>query len=461
MESIDFFEYRDLLMFGSTDASIGIVTLWTAKETIAEHVGLDRVAIIGQLYSKYDGINALLRNLLQAKHIRHIIVTGQDLSNSGEALLRFSQRGLNGRRISGTDIEIEADLPLESVEQIRTHVSFHDYREMKDFTSLKSMIASLPTAGPYGVPEIIPRPKPTLDQKIPSTGAGFQVTADKVGTAWLEILKNVLDHGTIKRSQHHDDQTEIINVMAVITDEDPDDIQWFPFFEFQQQELSDYYESILTKRKQSGISYTYGQRLRDHHGIDQIQSITADLRNAGHSRRALAVTWNVASDYNNPSPPCLIFVQALVQEHQLFFTAFFRSHDIYGCWPQNAFALRRLQANICKELGFSLGPLTIISGSAHIYESSWRKTQNILREYKSGFTPDPNGSFIITIEKGEIVLEHQSPTGKSRLSADSAMKIIRKLNPDRISQTSHALYLGKELCRAEYALKNKIPYVQD
>ena len=55
--------FEENLIVGNIDSSIGVATLWTPKEAIAKSIDMEKVAVVGQLYSN-DGINPMMRNVL-------------------------------------------------------------------------------------------------------------------------------------------------------------------------------------------------------------------------------------------------------------------------------------------------------------------------------------------------------------------------------------------------------------
>src|SRR3989338_10957945 len=137
-----------------------------------------------------------------------------------------------------------------------------------------------------------------------------------MGDIWLKILDTIMRFGNVKKSQHSSDQREVVNLISVITGENVDAIDWKPYFLFTKEELQNYLPQVLTKNPIPNVEYTYGQRLRDHDGIDQIRSIIEDLKKTPYSRRAVVVTWKVAKDHNNPHAPCLDLIQCLVQNNK-------------------------------------------------------------------------------------------------------------------------------------------------
>ena len=85
---------------------------------------------------------------------------------------------------------------------------------------------------------------------------------------------------------------------------------------------------------------------------------------------------------------------------------------------------------------------------------------------------DPKGFFIILVQNEQIVIEHfkgrwengQLLTGSADyiIEGTSAEKLCHTiLDAGLISDLKHGAYLGRELQKAENALKNKKKYIQD
>ncbi|HLC88902.1 MAG TPA: hypothetical protein VJG49_02605, partial [Candidatus Nanoarchaeia archaeon] len=223
-----------ILLTGNPLSQVGILTLFTQKELISQHLHQDNYALIGQLYNPSQGISILLRNCLANKNLRYLIICGQDLSGSGEALLRLSRDGVEelwendpvqGNHVQGCLIRnlaekriIEKEIPLEAVELFRKNVQVLDYRHLKDFSQLNAIITSLIPLPSYGEPELFPEAElnVTTFSADPSL---FQVKGRTVGDAWLKILDTVMRFGIVKKSEYAEDQKEVLNLAAVITSE--------------------------------------------------------------------------------------------------------------------------------------------------------------------------------------------------------------------------------------------------
>lgn len=82
-------EYRKELLIGNLDRSVAICSLWSDREYVAGKVGVENVAVIGNLYSHGTGIEGIIRNVLANPAIRTIIIAGKDKSRSAETLKNF------------------------------------------------------------------------------------------------------------------------------------------------------------------------------------------------------------------------------------------------------------------------------------------------------------------------------------------------------------------------------------
>ncbi len=467
---------RQSVKFGNPESGVAVCTLWTPLEIVDRHLDNSSYAVIGQLYSKDSGLNTVLRYCLSNKKVRCIVVCGQDRTQSGQALINLREKGVDEKRqvIGVVGATVDKEIHLAAVERFRKNVEVIDARGIIDYSKLKEIIKQFPKKGSYGKPEVFPEAKMEVPENFP-TDPVFKVRADAVGEAWLQALNIVMKFGALKESQHDEKQKEIVCLVAVITKEDTGKISWHPYFTFPKEELEAYYPQVLSDQKIAELSYTYGQRLASHNGIDQLRRMAEKLVEAPHTRRAIAFTWDVELDTDSKNPPCLSLVQALVQGKRLCLIAYIRSNDIYGAWPKNAFALRKLQQQLCEKTGNRLGELVIISASAHIYERHFRQVNELLHDYPLGASIkldlprstgnlDPRGNIHIETENGRIKLNHLTPEGRriESFSAKTAEEAARWLVLEqKISDVSHALYIGQELMKAETAIRKGLKYVQD
>ncbi|HLC65118.1 MAG TPA: DUF4346 domain-containing protein [Candidatus Nanoarchaeia archaeon] len=88
------------------------------------------------------------------------------------------------------------------------------------------------------------------------------------------------------------------------------------------------------------------------------------------------------------------------------------------------------------------------------------------RRFPRNWKPDPKGYFLIKVNREKKRIEVGYVTGKHRLTtkftgnnAEELFYVI--LDKGLVSLLSHAAYLGKELAKAEIALKTNKKYHQD
>ncbi|HAC65422.1 MAG TPA: thymidylate synthase [Cyanothece sp. UBA12306] len=463
-----------------------IITGWTVKQSVAKHLKPEEYAVIGNLYSPTRGISPLIRNLLANPHVRFLVIlqaTKEDKNAGGcQCLLDFLENGFNqgksdtGReswiinsKITGyIDIEIDADA-LENLRQcLQVQLAKSIKEVIKIVEELKDKILE-----PWGEPISFPQTEitPTV---LPGPRYGHRLEGKTIAETWVKILHRIKTTGTIRPTTYGQWQ-ELIDLMAIITDEPPD--FYFPdpnYLPIKRKFLQDYIGQILDDAPQKeGVKYTYGQRLRSWFGRDQIEQLINKLAGDIDSSRAVMSLWDVGDYEDNDSPPCLNHIWVRIVENELSLTATFRSNDMFSAWPANAMGLRYLQQyikdKITKKSNYkiTLGPLIIISQSAHIYSDCWEHADRVIStEYEKinqqrNFD-DPSGSFLISIKDNQIMVEHITPGSGEVVNCylgKNACKLYREiaLNCPTL-QVEHAMYLGTELQKAELCLLKKINY---
>jgi len=495
--------YKQVLQVKNPTNPVGVVVMWTERQVVADLLKDANYCAIGNLYSS-AGISAMIRNIYANPHIRKIVLWGADLSRSGQALLEFMKNGVDeGHFIIGDEKkgQIEKEIPIDAIELFRKSVKVVNLRgkSVADFQNEVNNIQP-DMDMPFSEPRIFPtsRPKPFT---FPSEQIGVRVHGKTAAQTWLKILNNIMRYGRNKTTRYtqENELKELLNIMAVVYDEDPDNPYLPHFFPFSKKDLDAYFPQVLSAKAIPQIAYTYGQRLRDHDGVDQIQNIINLIKNRPFSKKMVAFTAKVKEDWsvvNNGDTPCLTQILCSIQDGKLFMTTHFRSQDMVHGWPRNVFSLRKLQKLICDESGISMGAFVMVTHSAHIYSDDYELVEKILNEnylQELGFTKrqhfeeDPRGNVIIEIEEKkinpvgrptkhvvkpgvksyEIVAKLYAPGGGLLLKqwrGQTAMEIYMDMTDwDYIVMPSHLVYIGTELQRAEYAIKSGQPlgYSQD
>ncbi len=474
------------LVIGNPESNVGIVSLWTKTKKIAEKIDPSKYAVIGNLFSAERGLDLLVRNLLANPGITNIVITGTDFSKSGVVLRDFFEKGFEEGKTEVTGKEvwrvkseypgyIGKDIPREALEELRESVNVVWVEDIEgfDFDSLKR---------PEKKRERRVFEKPEEDVK---TYVGedevYVVRHEKVVGAWLQILDTILKFGK-KTDTHYDDyQKEILNLVSVITDEDPYNLEIPEFLPCDRKHVEEYIPKVTTDFREEGTSYTYGSRMRSWFGTDQVKGAVEKLLREQNSRAVVINLWDSTKDLTIGGSPCINHIWLRIRNGKLYMTVTIRSNDMFEAYPENAFGLRSLQEVIRKEIvkgleekgeksDISLGSLVINSQSAHIYDDCFESARDIVSRYydryvkKPSMQLDPRGNFVISAGGGIITAEHTSPSGErlGTYQEHTALAMRDVLVREGVVGTpAHGIYLGTELMKAELAVSHGLEYEQD
>lgn len=203
---------------------------------------------------------------------------------------------------------------------------------------------------------------------------GRFIRAGTISDAWYRGLNLIWNNGETIMDERSSKIKELLNLMIVIqnpyADQIPKDTAW------NAERLEEYSKQLIFGSEQDFV-YTYGQRLRNWNGIDQIDFVIRKLKENPSSRRATCVTWMPSKDTKAEEVPCMVVLDFKLRD-ELNLTAVFRSHDFYGAAAANWYALSRLLEYISQKIGTTPGKIISISISAHIYEHDWDDVSEIV-----------------------------------------------------------------------------------
>ena len=466
--------YKDRLWAGGEEGFVGVVTLWSRVGAIADLIDkklAKKVAVVGQLHTK-RGIEFIFRNIWLKPRLRYLILWGEDGCGAGEALVDLMERGVT----KGSFFE---QVDKGDVETLRKEVKLLDMRG-KGVEEVVAEIAKLEAKdGLWAKVKIFAESKPGASRS--SENSVFRVEEKTIGEAWLQVLDLIVKFGRrVPRIHVYGGFERVLqNMSVVISGEDISNPKMWHFFDFDKDDLRAYFKNFFTAKREEE-AYTYGERLfaleTDGQKIDQVGIMAKKLASFEHNKGAIAVLWQAEIDnFGKRKPwrtPCLTLVQGFCVEEKLFLTAYFRSNDMFGAWPRNVFALRKLQAELAKRIGKKVGDLTIISALAFVDEVDMVEAEKIVKENKKflvGFEADARGSLLISVEGEEIVIKHMSVEGEevgeyreNGKAKRVTEKIIARLVEDKVlARLEHGMDVGCQLARAEMAVKIGLKFEQD
>lgn len=465
--------FKDNLIHGNPESEIGIATLWTPAKDIAVKINPSLFYVMGQLYSK-EGIDFILRNILTNPKIRYIIVCGRELSGSGKTLIDFFENGVDeNHKIIGSDnTQIDENISLGALETVRKEVKVENMIGISDAEQILEKIkAYKPIGGLFSESQIFPESKKESQDALPSEESVFTIRGKYIGQVWLDIIKTIWRFGSVRSSFYGNFVREAFNIAAVVSEEDSFNPKMFSYMQVSEEEIEKYCKYIMDGNRGDEV-YSYGERLWNYKGINQVEEVMIPfLKKYPTDRAAIAIMFDLANDHKAERSPCMCLVQAATLNGKLNLTAYFRSHAVFSGWVLNAFGLRRLQKYVADNTRYEMGILTIFSNCAHIYDNEWKTVEEIVKKHGNNYecVLDPRGYFVISVEGKEIIAKHYSPDGKflkeykqDGMAPKSAMAMYNQLlNDNAVSQVAHAFDIGAELQKAEIAIKKGLKYMQD
>ena len=487
-----FFEYKPLykpnqLIYGQGQTAV--IAGWTVKQAIAKHLASNEYAVIGQLYSATRGISLLIRNLLANPHVRFLValsVTKEDKNAGGcQCLLDFFRYGFSegmsdtGRRCwvirSAVPGYIDFEIDQSALEKLRQAIKWQSAQTISEAVNQVKALARCQVE-PWGFPLEFPMAQaaPTV---LPGPRYGHRIVGKTIAATWVKIIQRIKTTGTIRPTGYDGQWQELINLLAVVTDEPAE--FYFPepnYLPCDRAFIQEYVDQILADAPTTeGVKYTYGQRLRSWFGRDQIEQVIYKLIKEIDAASAVMSLWDV-QDHDKGGSPCLNHIWLRVVDGELSLTAIFRSNDMFAAWPANAMGLRALQQHIraqianLSEYDLRMGPLMILSQSAHIYDDCWENADRLIQQQYAKICRDLDyydeaGNFLIEIADGKMVVTQTTPGSGEVVACYAAkdpLRLVREIcAASPAIRPDHAGYLGMELQKAAECLKLGKQYIQD
>lgn len=510
-----------------TDGNVGVAFLWTIRDAVIPKLVKNNLAIAANFYTP-AGIQPMVRNILGNPFIRYLILFGEEYSSksqdgrapeltSANAIREFFKNGVTkDRKLNGFEsaVYFDKNIPSELIEKIRENIEFIDLNEKmpqatlhEKITEANRLIKTLVKKDAFTAPCVFDYEKTA--ENFPYEGGSLVVHGTNIPDAWIKMIDNIYRYGKNNLMNANTDRLvkEINDMVVVIHDPQNLDLSLNPFLvPLTKEKIEVYKKEILSPLLPESKAYTYGNKLRAYYypdsaeiknlvntkdykdfefkqgawlteniaykerycEIDQIQDIIDVLKRDPYSKACAAITWHPADELmrKHKSSPCLVFLQALVQDEKLNLTVFFRSHDMAQGWPENTYGCAAIQEEIAKSIGINSGLLIIISGSAQIYNNYYNQVEEMLKKYKSLIKTchDKRGNYQIKIENNEIVailLHPETSAELEKYTGKTAYELRDKIASSTLLNTGHAIYLGTELAIAELRLKNNEPYEQD
>ncbi|SFM65524.1 thymidylate synthase [Thermodesulforhabdus norvegica] len=482
--------WKDQLVICNPYGTVGIITLWSATDYVINQLtraglslnGQDSpVAVVGTLYG--NGLRELLRNLLYNPQIDTLIIYGRNRSHSADELIAFFERGVE--ELDGVEIGYE---PLDDgtipkpVRILGTGRIIDNLVKPSDFVrkpkilfpgeppdraaldKVKEFISRYEkNPAPLPPRKVVPLPRMIVNH-YPGNPRIHTIWADDPLTAWRDLIHRLYCFGrpvVLKKGRRR----ELQNVKVVVEKPEPVPEEDLRKHGFDPELLERYGRNFLDNLLPEDTSYSYGHRIRAYFGFDQIDRVVRRLRRDPEDRKCYVVLWDPARDLSEEveGRPCLVSVFFRKFEDRLTLTATFRTHNALDAWLVNFYGLMALQKKVSHEVALAPGAITVISHSISIDEAEIDRAAMVASEREFRYRLDPMGYFRISLDGDAILVEYR--TGDVTLKTyrhRKATRLQHEIARDAvISDINHAIYLGRQLERAERCLREGLPFEQD
>ena len=383
-------------------------------------------AVAGHLVTANIGIEKIIANIVSNPNIRYIIIFGMESEGhlAAQSLLSLYKNGVdeNGRIIGSTGMTpYIRNLPKEAVERFREQIRYMiNLIGEEDPKLLRKAITAciqepknaiemtlnnesyiLYDIGALDVEPIILQITEKLKYSgIYETLSPFStvIHASTISAAYPLLMEAIFSAGVDVEDERGSKTKELLNVQIHILKPQEEPIPegyrpegWIKtdkeVAEYLEKYAETYFQSNATvvyeegeiMLKQSEVAYTYGDRITDFDGINQLNILAESIRRAIEknqpSRRFVMSLFNPKIDLVEESEkveiPC--FTQFWVYNRRengnwaLHATMFLRSHDAYLAFPANSYAGMKILEHLCNKTGAKIGTLTMYFGSAHVY----------------------------------------------------------------------------------------------
>lgn len=200
------------------------------------------------------------------------------------------------------------------------------------------------------------------------------IKARQLGQAWQKSVKAVAKFGNIV-SDDKGRIRELLDLFILVENIEKND----PIVKkYGNQKMINWMLNNFSKTTSiDGWGYSYGQRIYDFAGIDQIKSVITKLKSSPESKSATVSLMLPPADLKHT--PCIIAIDFKIRDKKLIVTSFLRSQDIGKKFYADAIVINSIARTIARALSIKNKEFLFFIKSAHIYLSDVESLKPILK----------------------------------------------------------------------------------
>lgn len=202
------------------------------------------------------------------------------------------------------------------------------------------------------------------------------ITARTLGEAWIEAMRHVMKVG----EDIFDDKEklkEIRNLYISIDGVDEGDSLLEKYADKDRIALMK--EKYATCGLVGDYKTDYGSRIFNNNSVNQLEWVINRIKKKPETKAATFSLHVPGEDLL----PCLSLMDFKLRNDRLDMTVVYRSQNVYWSQPGNILALRKMQEDVVKAIGCTIGKVELIAVSAHIYEHDFQTVRDILNDIET------------------------------------------------------------------------------
>jgi len=193
------------------------------------------------------------------------------------------------------------------------------------------------------------------------------------GLVWHRAVQKINNKGRVIFDENKK-LKELLNVVIVVDDPTKEDRI---IKRHGDKKMIRWMINNFTKNKPiEKWGYSYGQRINNFNGVNQLEEIIQKLRKRPHLKSSTITLMNPnEDDYHTP---CICVIDFKIRKDKLLTNAFFRSQDAGKKIYADILSIGLISKNLARKLNVKIGKLTILVASLHFYYEDNDKLRSIL-----------------------------------------------------------------------------------
>ncbi|MEG4006239.1 hypothetical protein QUA41_11340 [Microcoleus sp. Pol11C1] len=193
---------------------------------------------------------------------------------------------------------IDIEIPFENLQLLRESIECYEVHSISEAVTLAKKLANLAQKAEWATPTIFPLVE-NLPTVFPGQRYGHRREGKTIAETWIKIIHRIKTTGVLRPTGYDGQWQELIDLMAVVTEEPPEFFFPEPNYLPMDRPLEDYIPQILEDAPyHEGIKYIYGQRVRSWFGRDQIEEVIAKLINEIDTASAVINLWDCGGNFS-------------------------------------------------------------------------------------------------------------------------------------------------------------------